>query len=55
MRWLVSGIVLLLGGCSLEGPGSRVSLLVLLPFALLALLLWWLARRRPGQSQDNEE
>jgi hypothetical protein len=48
-------LLLLLGlplaGCSLDHPGLRVGVLVLVPFLLLIGVLWML-NRRPGEEED---
>ena len=49
--WMMAAVAgSVLSGCSaLDSPGGRVTLLVLLPALVIGVLLWRLARPRPGR------
>lgn len=52
--WAAAAAALALSGCAaLETPGGRVALLVLLPALVIGLLLWRLARPRPGRNDRD--
>lgn len=54
MRWIyLSFPLLLLAGC-MERAGSRIGMLVLLPFLLVLVVLWLLNRNRGEESWEEE-
>ena len=54
MRWhLLLSTTLLLAGC-LEQAGSRLGMLVLVPFLLVMVVLWLLNRNRGEEAWEEE-
>ena len=52
--WAAAAAALALTGCAaLDSPGGRVTLLVLLPALAIGVLIWRLARPRPGRSERD--